>query len=113
LPDRFNPMRLLFDLAHQHKQEYLKVSLLRLMFAINQRGQMSLGQVGEHGRVLQVIDGRHGNCEPLLNGFKGLQTEVSKTKAFFEIEIIDFDRFANYNLIGETPLPQTWRGFLG
>ncbi len=106
-------MRLLFDLAHQHKQEYLKVSLLTLTFAISQRGQMSLGQVGEHGRVLQITDDRHDNSEPLLNGFKGLQTEVSKTKAFFEIEIIDFNRFANYNLIGDTPLPLKWRGFLG
>ena len=82
-------MRLLFDLGHQHKQECLKVSMLMLTFAIRHGGQRSLGKVGEH--VLQVLDGRHDICKPLLNGFKGLQTELPKTKDFFEIEMIDFN----------------------
>jgi len=51
--------------------------------------QGSPGLEGEHGSVLQVIDGRHDNCRPLLNGFKGLHTEVPETRDFFEIEMID------------------------
>jgi hypothetical protein len=72
-----------------------------------------LEQVGEHAIVLQLINDRHDNCKLLLNGFKGLQTEVSKVKAFFEIEIMDCDRFLNYNLIGDTSLPLKWSGFSG
>jgi hypothetical protein len=72
-----------------------------LTFAIHRRGQRSLSREGEHGSVLQVTYGRHNNCESALNGFKGLQTEGPKTKHFFEIEIIKFNWFLNYNLIGQ------------
>ena len=63
-----------------------------LTFAISQREQRQFGFVGEHGAVLQVIDGQHNDRKPLFNGLEGLQTEVTETEDFFEIEIIDFDR---------------------
>jgi hypothetical protein len=40
--DRFDPMRLLFDLGHQQAQEGLKLSLLVLTFAICQRAKVRL-----------------------------------------------------------------------
>ena len=75
-----------------------------LAFAFCQRGQRSLGQGGERGGILQAIDGQPKNCEPLLNGFKRLHTEVLKIKDFFRLKLIDGERFPNYNLVGQNKI---------
>ena len=46
--------------------------------------------VGEHGRVLQIIHRQGHHCEPLLDGFEGLQAEVPETEDLLEIQVIDF-----------------------
>ena len=92
LQDGFDLLRLLFDLKDQRSQESLEMRMLMLTFAIGQREQWQFGFVGEHGTVLQIVDSQHNDRKPLFNGFEGLQTEVTETEDFFEIEIIDFDR---------------------
>lgn len=77
--------------------------LLMLPFALGQGRQGLLGTVGEHDRVLQVIDRQSHHSKPLLNGFKRLQTEITETKDFFEIQVI--------NLHGSTLLVE-FQGFL-
>ena len=61
-------------------------------FAFRQRRKWLLWAIGEHGGILQVIDCQGHHSEPLLNGFEGLQTEVTQTQDFFEIQVIDFHR---------------------
>ena len=68
------------------------MSALMLTFAIGQREQRQFGFVGEYGPVLQIVDSQHNDRKPLFNGFEGLQTEVTETEDFFEIEIINFGR---------------------
>ena len=66
------------------------MSLLVLASAIRQGRQWSPGLVGQHGGVLQIIHRQGHHCEPLLDGFEGLQTEVTETEDFLEIQVIDF-----------------------
>ena len=85
-------LRLFLDLGHQATQQTIQMRLLMKAFAIRQRRKWLLWAIGEHGSILQVIDRQGHHREPLLNGFKGLQTEVTQTKDFFEIQVIDLHR---------------------
>ena len=66
------------------------MSLLVITSAIRQRKERSLGLVGEHGSVLQVIHRQGHHSEPLFDGFEGLQAEIPETQDLLEIQIIDF-----------------------
>lgn len=90
MQDGFHPVRLLADLGYQQAQEGLEMSLLVLASAICQRREPSLRLVGKHDSVLQVIHCQGYHCEPLLDGFEGLQAEVTETEDFLEIQVIDF-----------------------
>ena len=38
---------------------------------------------------LQIIETDEGDCEPLLNGCKGLQAEIGQAQSLFDVKVID------------------------
>ena len=57
--------------------------------------QRSLGKVlavSQCHAILQVVDGTLDDSKPFLGDFKGLQTEIAKSKGIFQEGVIDFDR---------------------
>ena len=46
--------------------------------------------VSQRQAILQVVDGQHDYGKPLLNGFKGLQAEITQPEGVFQVEVIHF-----------------------
>jgi hypothetical protein len=53
--DRFDPMRLLFDLGHQQAQEGLEIEPVGADVCNLPESQSSLELIGEHGHVLPFL----------------------------------------------------------
>ena len=46
--------------------------------------------VSQRHAILQVVDGQHDYGKPLLNGFKGLQAEITQPEGIFQVVVIHF-----------------------